>query len=286
MRFSERMGYRQVKDVIQHKSMDEDLKNGLWNALWDNYLKDYGQPFLSHLYRPLVDLTISIWKDFFKEPIDNVQFGTSSIVEEIRSFFLYEGEWDEIYDLVEFIPNHFSLDTGVNEKFINDCNVVLEREASAYRFVGKQLAEITTNEEIQEIEDAITNPSTNSLVKTHISNALSLMADREKPDYRNSIKESISAVECVAKAIVKNPKTTLGAALNAIESNGTIEFHADLKDGFKKIYHYTSDSAGIRHALKDQSTVNFEDAKFMLVSCSTFCNYLTVKASKAGIIIS
>jgi len=110
------------------------------------------------------------------------------------------------------------------------------------------------------------------------------MADRESPDYRTSLKESISAVECIAKVIVGNPNTTLGAALNVIKSNGTVDFHQDLNEGLKKIYHYTSDSDGIRirHALKDTSTVDFEDAKFMLVMCSSFCNYLTVKANKAG----
>ena len=165
------------------------------------------------------------------------------------------------------------------------CNKVLEREVSAYRFVGGEIAQIISQEEIQEIEEAIANHSTSDLVKTHISHALQLMADRESPDYRNSIKESISAVECIAKAIVGNPNTTLGAALNEIERRGTIQLHEDLKEGLKKIYHYTSDAAGIRHALKDSTTVDFEDAKFMLVSCSTFCNYLTSKASKARISI-
>jgi hypothetical protein len=33
----------------------------------------------------------------------------------------------------------------------------------------------------------------------------------------------------------------------------------------------------------DEDKIDFEDAKFMLVSCSTFVNYLVVKSSKAGI---
>ena len=55
--------------------------------------------------------------------------------------------------------------------------------------------------------------------------------------------------------------------------------------GFEKIYGYTSDQDGIRHAILDESkTVEPEDALFMLVSCSAFCNYLQQKAVKAGII--
>jgi hypothetical protein len=59
--------------------------------------------------------------------------------------------------------------------------------------------------------------------------------------------------------------------------------HKDLKEGFKKFYHYTSDSDGIRHGLMDEDRLSSEDAKFMIVSCSAFINYLIVKAQKVGI---
>lgn len=35
----------------------------------------------------------------------------------------------------------------------------------------------------------------------HLTKALSLLSDRNKPDYRNSIKESISAVEATCKSL-------------------------------------------------------------------------------------
>jgi len=35
--------------------------------------------------------------------------------------------------------------------------------------------------------------------------------------------------------------------------------------------------------MKDKLTVSFENAKFMLVICSAFCNYLASKADKVGI---
>jgi hypothetical protein len=48
------------------------------------------------------------------------------------------------------------------------------------------------------------------------------------------------------------------------------------------MYGYTSDAEGIRHALMDEPTLESEDAKFMLVSCSAFVNYLRSKAARAG----
>ncbi|MEG8264615.1 hypothetical protein MKS78_04515 [Acinetobacter baumannii] len=47
--------------------------------------------------------------------------------------------------------------------------------------------------------------------------ALSFLTDRNKPDYRNSVKESISAVEALCVTLSGDPKATLGASLNSIE---------------------------------------------------------------------
>ncbi|MFS0688294.1 AbiJ-NTD4 domain-containing protein [Sporosarcina sp. 179-K 8C2 HS] len=288
MRFSERMGFREVKSVIQVDSIDKDLLNGIWNGILEFYYSHYFDPYHFEVnYETLKELTKKLVKDYFKEPLDEINLESRKPIDMLRDYIFDEyTEWYEIYDLVEFIPNTFEQTARVNFEFMDYCNSIFEREVSAYRFVGGEIVQITSHEEIQEIEDALINSSTSELVKTHISKALTLMADRQSPDYRNSMKESISAVECIAKAITNNPTTTLGAALNQIENTGIIEFHPDLKEGLKKIYGYTNDSEGIRHALKDQPTVTFEDAKFMLVSCSTFCNYLAVKATKAGITIS
>lgn len=54
--------------------------------------------------------------------------------------------------------------------------------------------------------------------------------------------------------------------------------HKALKNAFSNLYGYTSDTGGIRHALsEDNLEVTMEDAKFMLVSCSAFINYLKTK---------
>jgi len=104
------------------------------------------------------------------------------------------------------------------------------------------------------------------------------------PDYRNSIKESISAVESLAKILSNNASDTLGSALSKIKKK--LKIHKALEQGFKNIYGYTSDDGGIRHALTEESTSDAEDAMFMLVSCSAFINYLITKAHKADININ
>jgi hypothetical protein len=64
-----------------------------------------------------------------------------------------------------------------------------------------------------------------------------------------------------------------------------INFHPALKEAFDKLYGWTSDAEGIRHGLglMEEPNLEFEDAKFMLVACSAFINFLLEKAAKAGI---
>jgi len=77
-------------------------------------------------------------------------------------------------------------------------------------------------------------------------------------------------------------KADLDKCLKRIEKEGKIELHGALKQAFSRLYAYTSDEKGIRHALLDEPALDFEDARFMLVSCSAFINYLKLKSSKAG----
>lgn len=165
---------------------------------------------------------------------------------------------------------------------MKSCNYVLEREKSGFRFVDKKITSITSPEEIEEVESLLNNSSGKlEGVNKHIRAAISKYSDRKEPDYRNSIKESISAVEAIVAIIIEDKNATLGKALKKLNSKITI--NQALISGYLSIYGYTSDADGIRHALMDESNVSSEDAKYMLVSCSAFVNYLIEKSSKAGI---
>jgi hypothetical protein len=116
--------------------------------------------------------------------------------------------------------------------------------------------------------------------QTHLRRALELLSNRESPDYRNSIKESISAVESLAAGIAGAEKGTLGQLIMKLEVG--IGLHPALKAAFSNLYGYTSDEGGIRHALMENVTIRFDDAKFFLVVCSAFINYVKAKIQKDG----
>ena len=278
--FSQRKGFKPIKTVMQVNSVDDDLRNGLWNALTIFYWKKVKEEVLHYEQHEKINTLLELlWNDYFKKPIDIINWDWDDIYDEIMEYFL-NCKWYEVYDFIEFVANNYP-DKSVNNAFMDYCNSILERELSAYRFVGGKITQITSEAEISEIEEALKSSEPLKGVNTHLKRSLDLLADRKSPDYRNSVKESISAVEAICKLITKDKKATLGQALKKIEEK--ICLHPALKDAFRSLYGYTSEADGIRHALLDEPNLSFEDAKFMLVSCSAFINYLINKASKAGI---
>ncbi len=142
---------------------------------------------------------------------------------------------------------------------------------SGYRFVDNYIVPIVNEIEIKEIEEALECKYTP--VRQHLSNALELLSDRENPDYQNSIKESITAVESVAK-IITGKETDLASCIKAID----IDLNKQFKTSMINLYGWTCKEDGIRHGhTKEELKTSFEEAKYMLVSCSAFVNYLIAK---------
>ena len=247
--------------------MSDELRVTLWNVLdryfWstDNYLfRQYGEPEITPFAR-------SLWMNLLKKPIDTVPTYGSDILKRIRDYF-FKCEWYEVYDFLEYMCGFYS---KTHPRFPEVMNVFLEREKSAYRFVNTQLAKIVDQQELAALTDAV-NDDRFSPVSLHIKRAVQLYSDRKNPDYRNSIKESISAVESMAKIITGNDKATLVDALRTLEKGAKL--HTALKDGFIKLYAYTSDEDGIRHAMMQEPNLSEADARYFLLSCSSFVNYL------------
>jgi len=278
--FSHRKGLKKVRTEIQVNSMDNALRNRLWNVLdyfyWSHERKPPG--FISQASSPMQSFLNRLWHYHFKEPVDGLPYYWQHAFQIVKERYFKSYSWYEVYDFIEFVANNYE-NEETNKRFMKTCNDVLEKELSAYRFVGGKIAQITSEIEISEIEEALETPLTP--VNTHLTKSLELLSDRKTPDYRNSIKESISAVESIFRLITKKDNVPLGQALKEVETK--IPLHGALKKAFSNLYGYTSSAEGIRHALLDESKLSFEDAKFMLVSCSAFINYLTSKVEKAGI---
>lgn len=282
MRFSERMGIIKVSKIIQKEEVSNELRAALWNILYENVIRKTSKNFQS-------DLKMDFATHFIQILVDSRGY---DVFVEIRAF-ITQGKWYEVYDTVEYIylfvknfPTEYEADligrihivpSPDPQQLKKEINLVLEQENSAYRIVDDEIAPITDDMEIKEIETAQENARSN--VQTHINTALGFLSDRQNPDYRNSIKESISAVEALCREITG--ESTLDRALLALEKTG-IKMPSMLLEAFKKLYYYTNGESGIRHALMDEEEEpGFEEAKYMLVVCSAFVNYIQGKKAKA-----
>lgn len=272
--FSQRQGIRPIAKALQKESMDDDLRNLLWSVLFERvwYSKD------AHIYGWLEvevgPILRRLWLRYFKKPIDTKPHDEEAI-RGVRVHF-FAAEWWQVYDLIECtLMSVFSEDRKARIK--ETLNAVLQIENSAYRIVGGEVVEITDDHEIEAIESALAQQ--NKPARSHLSQALALLSDRKQPDYRNSIKESISAVEAICQLVAGKPKATLGACLGELKKKGTL--HPALERAMSNLYGYTSDEGGIRHALTEDSVVpSYSEAKFMLVVCSAFVNFALLEMEK------
>jgi hypothetical protein len=277
-KFSERLGFKEHVPTIQTDGMNDALRNSLWN-------------FLNSLYESQHDY----WKPaakwsaqfFFKVPVDELPYQDYENRKWLKARF-YNLKWYEVYDFIEFIvDNHERIiryPSHNRTNLLEIFNIIFERELAGYRFISGVLAPISNPAETSEISSAMEATSREGLdgAHEHLRTSLTLLGKKPEPDYRNSIKEAISAVESIAKQLTKSGAQGLSGALEELSKNA--EIHSALKAGFIKLYGYTSDEDGIRHAILDQPTVGFDEAKYMVVSCSAFVNYLIAKAQKAQLL--
>jgi AbiJ-like protein len=253
--------------------MDDALKNALWNVAYNMFWSRFSM--LEEINNSVHGgILIMLWSDHFNMRVDELRTIARLALVDIKSLYV-ASNWASVYEFVEFIAE-CQFAKAYTREFLTACNSALEKHISAYRFVGATLAPITSEEEIAAVEQAMDQEGKFGPVATHLQTALARLADRPVADNRNSIKESVSAVEAACQIITGDPNATLGQALKKIG------VHPALEKGFSAIYGYTSDADGIRHAILDEPSVDADDAKFFLVSCSAFVNYLIARSSSAA----
>lgn len=190
---------------------------------------------------------------------------------------LNDSEYHDVLSFVEFIIRH----ELCPEILCDDIKSAFEQVSMAYyiqdvnglptiipRFSDK------FGEAIQQAIETIGEAEMEGAA-THLSEAAKHINNQQ---FSDSIADSVHAVESVARLISPKKANTLRPALDSLESAGVIK-HRVLKNAFSKLYDYTSDEQGIRHALlnKDSPEVGLDEAMFMFGACASFAAYLVNK---------
>lgn len=260
--FAERLGHRAKRTLIQSDNLDAETRTELWNAI----------VILQEVFRRVGEDTYrtdsceretleALWMWEFKKPRDEMR-GHPDVWIRVKAH-IFEAEWYEALDLIEKLVEYLKrygtgptkgLDGALTEAFNNR----FERYLVGYRFIGLEITPIDSSAEAGAVSSAHEDAHSVAGARHALERATSLLADREEPDYPNSVKESISAVEAVVKIVTGEGQ--LGAGLTKLEAAG-LTIHPALRSAWGKMYGWTSDAGGIRHAAIEAADVDQAMAK-------------------------
>ena len=189
-----------------------------------------------------------------------------------------KGEYCEVLSLIEFILRQEECPRQLHNNIKNAFNGT----SIAYFVCDVNGLPTITPRSSRETEEA-TRQAIKSIEQSSMDGATTHLRQASEhinaQRFLDAVRESIHAVESVARMIDPKASTTLGPALDSLQQADLLK-HSALKQAFQKLYGYTSDEQGIRHALLDQPStenVGLDEALFMFGACASFAAYLVSK---------
>lgn len=276
--FSQRVGETSLPEPMRLKQIPQKFRQELWLSIEteiSNSSDIYGWNDLS-IERNIGSIIESYEYDVlghFHDEIENYSpVGTQSYFKEL----IRDGIYHEVLTLLEYMLRH----EYCADELRNNLIEIFNKTPIAY-FVEKIGGLPTIVPRISLESGEVTQQAINVIQHAGIGGAsrhLRQAAEHINAEqYHDSISDSISAVESVARQISPESKT-LGQALKVLRKKEVIT-NQQLKDGFEKLYSYTNSEKGIRHALMDDdsSKVGLDEAMFMFGACASFAAYLVNK---------
>ena len=280
--FSQAEGIDPLPKPVALGELTRDARNLIWEIIYislqESIEEDFYRninlknPWLTILYRYHVDLISGAADEFDNDFVVHSR-GIKNLI--------LSGEHNRIFDFLEFVlRNQFPPD-GFRES-IKD----ILKEHTSYTIIDDppSIVPIALPEQRKSIEEAFQLLALGPFeaAQSHLRKSAEHV---NKGDFAGSIRESIHAVESVARSLNADAAVSLTPTLNALSSK--ISIHPAFKKGIENFYGYASDKDGIRHAgIKKDTDVDMEDAVFMFGSCASFAAFLVNKARKAGLLNS
>lgn len=268
--FSLREGYESLPSPMQLEELSPDLRREIWNAIWEALGKN--SVFGSRRFHSVsggpgsnsfFDSVRRILGHRLEIPHDEIRNDFFQISENIKSIIL-NSEFNKLLDFLE----DFSCLDGEPPSCIAQ---IFDLHIAAYWLdtskTPPQFIPRSSPEEGEAIRRALETVEGNDFAgaSAHLREAAKSINSGQ---FAQAVEESVKAVESVSRSIDPD---TLGKALNILERKGLIT-HPALKKAFSKLYGYTSDKEGIRHALLSREAADV--AQFMFGACASFAAYL------------
>ena len=279
--FSQAEGIDSLPRPLAAEELPEDVRNLLWSCIYRD-LQDtcVFRVMYEYIQDPWESILYDIHVRFWHQPADEFNARLDTWVEILKPFFK-GADYNRIFDVLQFVLRH----NKVPSESYDVIKSILEDGLCAYTLVkdGPTIIPVAIPEQRESIEESFQVLASGPFdgARTHLRESATCI---NTGDYAGSVRESIHAVESVARRLDEKAKKSLSPALEALSRKG-VEIHGAFKSGIENLYGYTSDESGIRHSLIEDkgAKVDVEDATFMFGACASFAAYLVSKARKAGL---
>ena len=273
--FSQAQGYEELPRRLEVGALPESARVHIWNEFYAHMAKRYRnrldkdwekilrETHLWHDNRPLNE-----WDGRFEDACDLVQSR------------IFGEQFNRVFDFVQFVMRR----TECPKSFVESMSRVFELCGLAYTITTEGVPTIIPA--VTEAEGAAIVGSLNELRSAELGGSVTHLEKSahflNEEDWAGSVRESIHAVESVARQVVPENADTLSQALNSSSWGATL--HPHFVEALKKLYWYASDEQGVRHALleREEASVGKDEAIFMLGACASFASYLWRKHKASG----
>lgn len=276
--FSQRTGLAPVPPQLQLGELSRELRNRLHYAFDSSFDSSLGYGTMSaYLKDPWKRLLMDTHVKFLLKNISEFR-NEVAIQRGILQQICMVEKFGNLFDYIEFVLQH-PLCPG---DLTRELTAAFVQGRSAYRILdGRTVSAVGTPLEAEGIATAVREAQ--GIAPGAARHLLDAASDLRRGDWSGSIRNSIHAVESIAVVLAPS-KDTLGDALAVIATKGHL--HGGLKSAFNKLYGYSSNEEGVRHALvfQDGPAVDEADALFMLGACAAFVSYLLTRARAGGLL--
>ena len=273
--FSQAYDHEALPQPLKLGELSREARTKLWNLLYlfvtnESRIEWDEDTSLGNIWGTILKF---LHVNFYVLPINEFNSNIEFFVDAYQWKFMNDS-LNDVFDLLLVVMRHSDCPSEFTEsvgRIFEECRLAYVLDVDA----PPTIYPAATPEEGKAILRAATELSNVGLAGAvrHLQQASGCIS---QGDYPGAVRESIHAVESTARHFDPNAKT-LNPALKALEDGGNL--HPALKGAFSKLYGYTSDEQGIRHALIDnpQANVDQDEAVFMLGACASFSSYLARK---------
>ena len=269
MTFSQAQGYEELPTPLKLEELPAEARTHIWNVFYA-FIENTKASFrtVGGMWEQILltkhvrhdNFTLDEWDNSFEHHRRSLRHSIQNL------------PFNQVFDLIQFVIRH----PMCPPEFIDAMKRTFASCRLAYKIDTTNPPTIIPS--VTEAEGKTIVESLQLLRRIGLEGSASHLRKASeyinKNDWAGSIRESIHAVESVARQLDPKSSETLRGALTALEKQQSL--HPALRDSFTRLYGYTSDEQGIRHALLDRSTakVGMDEAVFMLGACASFASYL------------